>query len=279
MKEGICLKVNDKTIESGTVRKIQKSQYYLLENFDRFCKEHDLRYTLDFGTILGAVRHEGFIPWDDDIDVAMLRDEYNKFLSLAGESLNEDIFVQNYHTDPEFIHSFTRLRLNNTLAIQDDWKNLKAHHGIFIDIFVYDVMAEDEISCQRHADEIRTIQEEKMKYVLGDTADESNLKVLNHLQTEVMTRFNKEITKEKYVAHMTQGLESYYPTRRKVSDFEDIILMKFEHDKFPVPANYESILKYNYGDYMEYPSEKYQKPHHGIIRLQFRDDILNKFDK
>lgn len=254
------------------------SQYYLLRAFDKFCKLHDLSYTLDFGTILGAVRHEGFIPWDDDIDVSMIRSEYNKFLKLSEKWEHKNIFVQNYHTDPQFAHSFTRLRLNDSLAIQDDWKNLKAHQGIFIDVFTYDAIAGDEAACQIHADEIRMIQEEKMRYVLSNTVDYDNLLVLNRLQTNVMTRFNDTIDEDTVVAHMTQGLDSYYQTRRKVSDFTNVKYMRFEHSDFPVPSHYDIILRRNYGAYMEYPEKSEQQPHHGVIKLLFRQDILDKFN-
>lgn len=253
------------------------SQYYLLRAFDKFCSKHNLIYTLDFGTILGAVRHEGFIPWDDDIDVSMIRSEYGRFLELTENWEHKNIFVQNYNTDRQFIHSFTRLRLNESLAIQDEWKNLKAHQGIFIDVFVYDVIAGDQEACQIHADEIRTIQEEKMTYVLGDTVDYSNLHVLNTLQTNVMTRFNDNITPDSFVAHMTQGLDSYYQSRRKVSDFTNVTMMLFELSHFPVPKQYDRILRNNYGAYMEYPQKSEQTPHHGIIKLKFRKDILERF--
>ncbi len=271
------MKVNDNTIGENTIRKIQMSQYYMLKSFDKFCKKHDLNYTLDFGTILGAIRHKGFIPWDDDIDVAMLRSEYDRFLSLSKDWENENIFVQNYHTDPQFIHSFTRLRLNDSLAIQDEWRNLKAHQGIFIDIFTYDVVAGDGEASQLHADEIRTVQEEKMKYVEGNTVDYSNLLVLNKLQTSIMTRFNHNITDDTVVAHMTQGLNSYYETRRKVSDFTNLKFVQFELASYPIPKSYDTILKNNYGEYMAYPNKDEQQPHHGVIRLRFRDDILKYF--
>lgn len=268
------MEVNDNTIELEIIRKLQVTQYYILKEFEAFCKLHNLVYTLDFGTMLGAVRHQGFIPWDDDIDVSMLRSEYNRFLELSKSWIHRDIFVQNYETDPQFIHSFTRLRLNDSLALQEDWKNLKCHHGIFIDIFVYDVVAGDEEACQRHADEIRIIQEEKMKYVRSDTVNDQNLLVLNRLQTAVTTRYNDTITKDSTIAHMTLGLDSYYPMRRSVSDFDNIQYVSFEDDLYPIPSNYDAVLTYNYGDYMTLPNEEEQRPHHAVIRIKFREDIL-----
>ena len=272
------MEVNDNTIKHETIRQIQITQYYILKEFADFFNMHKIEYTLDFGTLLGAVRHNGFIPWDDDIDVSMVRSEYDRFLEVSKGWNHEDLFVQNYHTDPQFIHSFTRLRLNGTLAVQEEWKNLKAHHGIFIDIFTYDAIAGDQVECQIHADEIRRIQEEKMHYVTSNTVNDINLSVLNRLQTNIMTRFNNNMTKDTLVAHMTQGLDSYYSSHRKVSDFTEVKEADFEKSKFPIPLNFDLILSNLYGTYNDCPSLKLQEPHHGVIQVKFRQDILDQFN-
>lgn len=266
--------VSDETISRELIRKLQVSQYYILEKFNVFCLEHKLKYTLDFGTMLGAIRHEGFIPWDDDIDVAMLRDDYEEFLSLKKEWDNEKIFIQNYRTDPEFIHSFTRLRLNDSLALQDEWKNLKIHHGIFIDIFPYDTVASTELGRKNHADEIALIQAEKMKYVKSNTVNASNLRKLNEKQNRLVAKYNDKFKRHEEVSHMTQGLKSYCDWRRSVSDFSETRLVNFENDLYPIPNDYDTILKNTYGKYMEYPIKSERIPHHGVIRLKFRKDIL-----
>lgn len=279
-KEGvISLYVQDKTIDRATLRKIQISQYYMLESFKMFCERNELMYTLDFGSMLGAIRHNGFIPWDDDIDIAMLRNDYDRFLELSKNWNHENIFVQNYHTDPEFVHSFTRLRLNGTLAIQKSWQHLNVHHGIFIDIFPYDTIAGDEAACQTHADEIRKIQSEKMGYVLSKTVNKENLYKLNCRQTTLVSKNNRGFNPDDQVSHMTQGLDTYYESRRYISDFTGASQHMFEKNLFPIPKNYDTILKYNYGDYMKYPVATERQPHHGVIELGFRDDILSLFQE
>lgn len=272
------MKVDDKTVDDHTIRKIQLSQHYILDAYNAFCTSHDLPYMIDFGTMLGAVRHQGFIPWDDDIDVSMLRDDYDKFLELGKQWDNHNIFIQNYHTDPEFIHSFTRLRLNDTLAVQSDWQNLKVHHGIFIDVFPYDVIAGDEAQSQIHADAIKAIQTEKMSYVLSNSVNAENLKALNIKQTKLIGSYNNTQTGNMKVAHMTQGLDSYYDSRRYPQSFVDTIQLPFEKGLFSVPKDYDTILKNLYQNYMDYPDVSEQKPHHGVIQLKFRDDIIAKFD-
>ncbi len=120
------------------LRKIQLVQLEILLEFDRICKENNLPYQLFFGTLLGAIRHKGFIPRDDDVDVCMLRGDYNRFLQLCEDQLNKDYFLQTYKTDKEYIHSFARIRKNNTLALQRIYSKIAMHHGIFIDNFPLD---------------------------------------------------------------------------------------------------------------------------------------------
>src|SRR5699024_6110897 len=121
-------------------RKAQMIQLEILKEFDRFCKEHNIKYQLYAGTLLGAIRHKGFIPWDDDIDIAMTRDQYERFLEKYIN--NERYFLQNFQTDYNYFRQFSRLRKNNTVFRQEQYSNLDIHHGIFIDIFPLDNVEE-----------------------------------------------------------------------------------------------------------------------------------------
>lgn len=117
---------------------LQKVELDLLKCFIDVCKKLDLDYFLVCGSALGAVRHGGFIPWDDDMDVGMYREDYNKFMELAPALLPEGIFLQNYRTDRNFPHYFAKLRNSNTTYIEKAFAHLDMNHGIFIDIFPLD---------------------------------------------------------------------------------------------------------------------------------------------
>lgn len=117
---------------------IQKILLELLKIFVDICQEYDLQYFLVAGSALGAVKYQGFIPWDDDIDVAMPRADYEKFLQLAPEKLPQWCFMQNYKTDPAFPHVFTKLRNSNTTFIEKGMAKLPINHGMYIDIFQID---------------------------------------------------------------------------------------------------------------------------------------------
>lgn len=124
--------------------KIHKVTLYILLAFDKVCRDNNLTYFLDSGTALGAVRHGGFIPWDDDADVGMPRKDYERFLEIGQEKLSKEFFIQTRETDPAYNRNAAKLRLNGTIFEEiDDLQN--GHKGIFIDIFPFDNIPRNNI--------------------------------------------------------------------------------------------------------------------------------------
>lgn len=131
---------NDKTKE------LQLIEIELLRVFIESCQKLSLKYYVIGGTLLGTVRHNGFIPWDDDVDVAMCRDDYEKWLKEAPKLIDSDkYFIQNNHSDRYFPANFTKLRKNESTFIELPVKKLDIHHGIFIDIFPLDYYPEKNL--------------------------------------------------------------------------------------------------------------------------------------
>lgn len=128
-------KESEKLEELSDLRKLQLSELDILKKFHEVCEKHNLTYYLTGGTLLGAVRHKGFIPWDDDIDVVMPYDDYKKLCKLPSEVFGEEFFLQNADTDVQYPLLFSKLRKNNTHAEEIDFKNLSLHKGHFIDVF------------------------------------------------------------------------------------------------------------------------------------------------
>ena len=120
------------------LKKLQNIEFEILLEFDRICKKHNIMYQLFAGTLLGAIRHRGFIPWDDDIDVCLLRKDYNVFIDVCRTELDSKYFLQTYETDKHSIWQFAKIRKNNTLFLEDAVSECDIHHGIFIDIFPFD---------------------------------------------------------------------------------------------------------------------------------------------
>jgi len=124
-------------IEPETLRKAQLIMLDMLIEFDAICRKHQLQYWLDSGTLLGAVRHQGFIPWDDDIDVSMPLEDYNSFLQIAQSELSSNIFFQTSETDKNFKFDYAKLRSNKASIVEFHEKDnqINYHQGVFVDIF------------------------------------------------------------------------------------------------------------------------------------------------
>lgn len=269
-------------LDSKEFENVRKIQLEILLEFDRVCKENNIHYNIYFGTLLGAVRHQGFIPWDDDIDVVMTRENYNKFIKLHIDDVNKDYFVQNYDTDTNFFRPFTRIRKNNTRYVQRHYRNLDIHHGIFIDIFPFDYVSnrkEKEIFRYYYLHLLRRLNVIKnfgirknssvikkgAKYIIDKFFPQ---KWLNEYITKVMTYKNNT----GYLNHLTDStipIEDKYKNHLiKVDDFLNSMMYEFEGHEFPIPKNFEEVLTNTYGDYMKLPPQEERVPHHQVIEIK-----------
>ena len=228
----------------------------MLYKFMNICNKHNLKWWVDGGTLLGAVRHKGFIPWDDDIDVFMLREDYDKFIDIAKTEITGNYFLQTDWTDETwFCHA--KMRRTDTTAILD--KDLSAkfkfNQGIFIDIFPFDNVPDNEIEYNFFMNELYLIKTEMLslrsRWWLYERNNEELYKRCLDLRDEY------EIKRRKYnnikCSHVANlGLPSLTPdVRKKISELNAYTYMPFEMLNVPVPGGYDSILKRLYGDYME----------------------------
>ena len=120
------------------LRQLQLCELEILDEFVRICEKYRLQYYLVGGTLLGAVRHQGFIPWDDDIDVAMPREDYDRFAEISVKDLAPQYFYQCPKTDPYYFLTYAKIRKNGTEVYEERFKEAKFHKGVFIDIFPLD---------------------------------------------------------------------------------------------------------------------------------------------
>ena len=123
--------------------KLHSRLLMIIDEIDRICRKNKIAYFLDSGTALGAVRHKGFIPWDDDADIGMLRDDYDRFIEVAQSELSEKFFLQTSKTDKGYSKLSAKIRINNTFFPEHRNENAKMHQGIFVDIFPFDYVADD----------------------------------------------------------------------------------------------------------------------------------------
>ncbi|UJF15204.1 LicD family protein [Jeotgalibaca sp. MA1X17-3] len=266
------------------IKKIQKIELEILIEFDRICRKHDIRYQLYAGTLIGAIRHKGFIPWDDDIDVSMLREDYHKFLSVVEEELSSEYFFQTHETDPNYINKFAKIRKNRTVFMEKLVEGIDMHHGFYIDIFTFDSVKLDTYKGKYQIWLLRTIDSFfkyriKTRYeTLEDGFEKKKATFKYHLikilpiskekvercVLKIMTMFNDE--KTEYVADLAnpgEGVLEKFMLRRET--LEDSIDWDFEEYKFPVPRAYDEVLTRAYGDYMQPP--EVQVSHHNIVKI------------
>ena len=120
------------------LKQLHTMLYQILAEIDRVCKKHDIPYFIQGGSAIGAFYNKGIVPWDDDVDVGMTRENYNRFLEVAPKELGAEYFLEWFGTEDNTPFYFAKVKRNNTLFVEHIWKDMDIHHGVFVDIFPYD---------------------------------------------------------------------------------------------------------------------------------------------
>lgn len=259
-------------------KKIWLVELDLLVKFDEICKKHNLTYYMAYGTLIGAIRHKGFIPWDDDLDVMMPRKDYEKFLTLTDE-FNDPYFLQTPETDPGYSYSFARIRNSNTTGVSELFKYEKWNKGMYMDIFPLDLCVPEE--AQPVYDRIYYLNGQNSIHMRKSypNLDEANQKkVAEHSGInpyeaykeiqDLAQKFNERDTKYCYVIVLTM-----LPLERRINyveDYESVVYLEYEGLMFPAPIGYDRILTSIYGDYMQFPPIEDRQGH---LTLDFQPDI------
>jgi len=235
----------------GLLRQVQLGNLAILKMVDKICRENKLEYWLDFGTLLGAVRHKGFIPWDDDIDIGMLRDDYEKFISILSQLDDSKIFVQ-FSSNGK-----------NKCFVKVRYKGLNT---AFIDIFPYDIYYTKTNAEQKKKlhDKITKIKN-RLKRSLFKINDNNKLREKFKKITREEIQENKECSIENKPS-VFWGIDFPHGWKNRVYDWENIFPLKeivFEDIKLPCPYNPDFVLTNVYGDYMQIPKKNY--PGHTFI--------------
>lgn len=272
-------------ISQQELRQLQNIELEMLIELDRICRKYGIRYSLDGGTLLGAVRHKGFIPWDDDIDVIMLREEYVKFRKACKEDLDRSrFFFQDYRTDPNYRWGYAKLRRKNTKFIRLGQEHLKQNSGVFIDIFVVDNVPDGYFARRLHhflcflvrktlysevgkENEknplIRAIYQRMSKIPRNTAFHVRNCLAapLSRKRTELISHYTLEYPKQ-----------CRYGLPREC--FDEMIELEFEGRKFPCFQKYDLYLSTYYGDYMTLPPKEKRVPHLAVSTLELVEPEL-----
>ena len=254
-------------ITKEELRKMQLLELKILKEVKRICEKNNIKYFLIAGTLLGAVRHKGFIPWDDDVDIGMIRSEYDKFLEVCKTDLNSEFFLQTPETEKNNAdYGIAHVRLNGTSMIQTFRKDSKTHNGFTIDIFPYDNLPENklfQIFYARTFPLIKRVCAKRVGYsprppkfshrvVLNTVYIFTRLIPLSFLHKFMINYHIKQNNKEtKYLFPLSEW--NYKKEKNLYSTLTELTTIQFEDDYFPAPKNYNILLKQLYGDYMKLP--------------------------
>ena len=245
---------------SASLREHQDACLILLKEFDRVCKLLNIRYVLFAGTLLGAVRHKGFIPWDDDLDILMFRSDYERFLLEAEKHLNRDLFFLQKEFSNHWPMFFSKLRLNRTTCLEKYYtKDLQEHNGIYIDIFPCDNAAKTAFGRKLQFASSKIIIAKSL-YKRGYETDNVFKKIFmlmcRFVPNKPLLQFVKKSSFDgEYVHTFFAAASDFDKNVISKGIFENIILCKFEDGEFYIPKKYDELLTKLYGDYMILPNE------------------------
>lgn len=238
----------------------------LLNELMELCKKHDIKIYVRAGTLLGAIRHKGFIPWDDDIDVSISRSDLRRLETFANLELKEPYFLQTALTDRRFFFGFGRLRNSDTTAYLKYYDSPDYNNGIFIDLIAVDGLVDKEWKLKKQLFELNFVS--KLLYAYYDPHKGNKIKAflisilkntlfrivsyesLVSLYDKIASRYTETSDKLTVLTHGERRAKTNWNYKK---DAEELVMIPFEFIKVPAPKNYECVLKNFYSNYMELP--------------------------
>ena len=263
----------------STLRKLQLTQLEILKEIDAFCRKNNIKYSLYAGSLLGAVRHKGFIPWDDDLDICMERKEYDKFIRMWLENKPDGYILQNKEIEANFSQSFTKIRKDHTTFLQKGETPGLYHTGIFVDVFPIDRMPNGRIAkavfwlrCMIYQLYTREFIPPKAStftkiiagILLKTTTSEHRKEIRNKLLKKIR-KYDINYKLNPIAIETVASMHSYCP----VNMLDSFTFLKFEDDEFMCFEAWDEYLKCKYGDYRKLPPKGEQNWKHCPVILDF----------
>lgn len=267
---------------------LQKEEFRLLRIFILICEKYNIPYFLVCGSALGAVKYGGFIPWDDDVDVALFREDYERFLQVAENEIPQDTFLQNYVTDRNSPYIYTKLRANNTTFIEKSASRMDIHHGVYIDIFPLDGYPKNRV-------EQRKLKLKKSIYrrILASAFCANRIyktivytpirKLVLRNRISIFTEKYSRLIKSYPVSgstivcnHGNSPLKVEYAPREQYGDGTWAI---FEGLKVRIPEKYDEYLTQKYGNWRAEIPLKQQVGHHFAKVIDLNRSYVDYIEK
>ena len=246
------------------MKSVWKVQLDIAEEFIRICKAHNLKYFAIGGTLLGAVRHGGYIPWDDDFDFAMMRDQYDLFCKYAKRELRQPYVLQNFESDIYFHEGFAKIRNPETTQITAWAKKhrMRFNQGICIDIFPLDGVGDESMfQWQKKWDGrfrgVRQRVREPLRKSAYGAFKDIVCRIMYFFIGKKLCQMREDLFRRQAVKDSTRiGLIAYKMTKDNLlwdkSLFEKVTYVPYEYIEIPIPEGYDGILRQHYGDWHKF---------------------------
>ncbi|HPJ66362.1 MAG TPA: LicD family protein [Desulfobacteraceae bacterium] len=257
------------------LRKLHNLQLKIAIEIKRICDKNGIKYFIIAGTLLGAVRHGGFIPWDDDFDIGILRRDYNKFLEACKSELSDYFYLQTWDTDPEYPFSYGKIRLKGTRIIESFSEKANIHNGIFVDIFPFDNVPNKRVqkliqglayfSCKRLL-WIKKGMGQNMKknrinacryYLFKILSQFFNYNSIKKFYETTQIRYNDKESNEV----VTDGSYNYRQESLPKKWLDNLEMIPFETEEFYAFKDRIDYLTYFYGDFLKLPPTEKRNRH------------------
>ncbi|MBO5929113.1 MAG: LicD family protein [Clostridia bacterium] len=235
---------------------LQQYIYSVFTEFDRICKKHGLKYSMEGGTLMGAVKFRGFVPWDDDIDVVMLRDDYETFLKIAPTELDDQYFLQSFNNIPQFPLNYAKLCYNGTMICDYAYSHIKKmNHGVFMDIFPLDNVVPKKLSLHCSLVGVLTgarvtklkmkATDNRLKKVVYKLLSFLPMRLLIKMINKVCTHYNTKETG--YIYEVCNSNRKFQPMKSEM--YHEYTQLKFRDADFMAVKEYDSFLKSRFGEH------------------------------
>lgn len=262
--------------KDALLRKLQLAELDILVDFDAFCRKHNLRYYVVGGTLIGAVRHKGFIPWDDDIDVSMPREDFDKMMKSLPKELSDKYFLQNQKTEKGCYFYYAKLRKNGTYFGESKFEHTALHKGIFIDIFPLDYIYDNSFLQKLTFKTFTCLgllvcSKKKTSETLYNNSKIRTILFFKFLQAilpcKFLLWFRRMVGKcahklsKKNLRCSLNGFHGYPMEIAPDKWWGEGVDIEFEGHSFRAPSEYHKLLTHMFGDYMELPPVNKRKAH------------------
>lgn len=256
-------------ISEDQLKQVKNEILIIQKEFHRICEKYNIRYFLFYGTLLGAVRHQGFIPWDDDCDVGMMREDFDKFKKVYRNELSSRFFFQDRETDPAWTKKIIKIRSNALTVIEESEKGDEPyHHGVFVDIFVFDYYPDSAKKTFKSLyDFLQLKAKRKLLPKRSFKRTFYNISLIPRMLVFLVSRayYSYIYDKTKFKKSNMIGMMMFHEDFLSLFNANDLLpidqKMLFENEYFYVPHAPESVLKVLYGDYMKLPPENQRQWH------------------